>query len=311
MADLPTVGFIGLGAMGGALTANIQKAGFPLIVHDLNRGAAEGLLGSGARWTDSPAALASDSDVVLLSLPMPADVEAVCAGEQGVFSGMSPGKACFDMSTNALATLRRLHALAETQGFAFLDAPVSGGAAGAAAGRLVIWVGGDKPVFEANRAVLGAMGDRVQHMGELGTATVAKLTINMTASGIGCLLSEAMTLAVKGGLDPLDFWQALRASALGRRNTFDALGDRYLTGEVDTPAFALRLAHKDATLASDMARTLGVPMRLADLALAELTEAMARGWGGKDIWAAMLLQPERVGVDVTVSPERLRAALEN
>jgi 3-hydroxyisobutyrate dehydrogenase len=241
---------------------------------------------------------------------MPADVETVCTGESGVFAGMRPGKACFDMSTNALATLRRLHGMAETQGFDFLDAPVSGGAAGAAAGRLVIWVGGSKPIYEAHRDVLEAMGDRVQHMGELGTATVAKLVINMTASGIGCLLSEAMTLAVKGGLDPLDFWQALRASALGRRHTFDALGDRFLTGEVDTPAFALKLAHKDVMLASDMARTLGVPLRMADLALAEMTEAMARGWGGRDVWSAMTLQPERAGVDVTVSRERLQAILE-
>lgn len=310
MGAQKTVGFIGLGAMGGAMAANVLKGGFPLVVHDLKRYAAEPLIAKGARWADGPAALARRSDLVLLSLPMPADVEAVCTGENGVFAGLRPGSACFDMSTNALSTLRRLHALATAQGFDFLDAPVSGGAAGAAAGRLVIWVGGDAAVFEVHRDVLGTMGDRIQHMGDLGAATVAKLTINMTASGIGCLLSEAMTLAVKGGLDPLDFWQALRASALGRRNTFDSLGDRFLTGDVDTPAFALRLAHKDVTLASDMARTLGVPMRMADLALAEMTEAMARGWGGRDIWAAMMLQPERAGVDVTVSRERLQAALD-
>jgi 3-hydroxyisobutyrate dehydrogenase len=307
MGEHKTVGFIGLGAMGGALAANVLKGSFPLIVHDLNPKAAEPLLADGARWAESPAALARESDVVLLSLPMPADVEAVCTGENGVFAGVRPGSVCFDMSTNSLATLRRLHGLAAAHGLAFLDAPVSGGAAGAAAGRLVIWVGGDNAVFEAHRDVLGTMGDRVQHMGDLGAATVAKLAINMTASGIGCLLSEAMTLAVKGGLDPLDFWQALRASALGRRNTFDSLGDRFLTGDVENPAFALRLAHKDVTLASEMARTLGVPMRMADLALAEMTEAMARGWGERDVWSAMMLQPERAGVDVTVSSERLKA----
>jgi 3-hydroxyisobutyrate dehydrogenase len=304
------IGFIGLGAMGGALAANLQKAGHALVVHDLDRAAADGLIAGGAQWAESPAKLAAMSDVVLLSLPMPEDVEAVCTGEDGVFAALRPGRACFDMSTNSLAVLERLHGLAASKGIAFLDAPVSGGAAGAAQGRLVIWVGGDADVFAAHRELLGAMGDRVQHMGELGAATVAKLTINMTASGIGCLLSEAMTLAVKGGLDPLEFWQAMRASALGRRGTFDALGDRYLTGDVETPSFALKLAHKDISLASDMARHLGVPLRMGDLALAEMTEAMARGWGDRDIWAAMMLQPERAGVDVTVEPERLREALE-
>jgi 3-hydroxyisobutyrate dehydrogenase len=310
MTTLKSVGFIGLGAMGGALARNVLEAGFPLTVHDLRPEQADPLIERGARWSESPAALARASDVVLLSLPMPSDVETVCTGDSGLFAGLSAGAACFDMSTNALVTLRRLHGLAAAQDIAFLDAPVSGGAAGAASRRLVVWVGGDEKAYEAHRDVLIAVGDRVQHMGDIGTATVAKLVINMTAAGIGCLLSESMTLAVKGGLDPLEFWQALRASALGRRNTFDALGDRFLTGEVDQPAFALRLAHKDVTLASDMARTLGVPMRMADLALAEMTEAMARGWGGRDVWAAMTLQPERAGVDVTVSSERLRAALE-
>jgi 3-hydroxyisobutyrate dehydrogenase len=146
-------------------------------------------------------------------------------------------------------------------------------------------------------------------MGDVGSATVAKLVINMCASAIGCVLSEAMTLGVKGGLDPLDLWQAMRSSALGRMNTFDALGQRYLTGEVNEPSFALRLAHKDSSLALGMAGYLGVPMRMCNLALAEMTEAMAHGWGGRDVWAAMMLQPERAGVDVTVSPERLQAAL--
>jgi len=297
--------------MGGAPAANVQQAGYAMVVHDLNRGAADMLLAGGATWADSPAELAERCDVVLLSLPMPADVEAVCLGENGVFARMKPGAACFDMSTNSLAVLRRLHVLAAQKGLDFLDAPVSGGAAGAAQRRLVIWVGGDVGVFEAHGDVLRSMGDRVQHMGDIGTATVAKLVINMTASGIGCLLSEAMTLAVKGGLDPLQFWQAMRSSALGRRGTFDSLGDRYLTGEVETPSFALKLAHKDISLASDMARHLGVPMRMSDLALAEMTEAMARGWGDRDVWAAMMLQPERAGVDVSVSRERLKQALED
>lgn len=295
--------------MGGALAANVAKAGFDLIVHDLDREAGEPLLSKGAEWADSAAELASRSDVVLLSLPMPADVEAVCTGPGGIFESMRPGTVCFDMSTNALETLQRLHEQAETRGLHFLDAPVSGGAKGAAEGRLVIWVGGDAGIFEQNLDALRSMGDRVEHMGALGTATIAKLVINMCATGIGCMLSEAVTLGVKAGLEPLDLWQAMRSSALGRMNTFDALGHRFLSGDVEEPSFALKLAHKDSSLALGMAGHLGVPMRMGNLALAEMTEAMARGWGDRDVWAAMTLQPERAGVKIAVPSEDLAKAL--
>jgi 3-hydroxyisobutyrate dehydrogenase len=294
MTTPKTVGFIGLGAMGGALAASVAKGGFDLLVHDLNPVAVELLIAAGARRADSAEQLARESDVVLLSLPMPADV-----------GTMRAGTACFDMSTNAPDTLQRLRGQANARGIHFLDAPVSGGAAGAKARRLVIWVGGDVTIFEAHRDVLEAIGDRVQHMGELGTATVAKLVINMAASGIGCVLSEAMTLGVKGGLDPLELWQAMRSSALGRMKTFDALGHRFLTGEVNEASFALRLAHKDSSLALGMAGHLGVPMRMCNLALAEMTEAMARGWGNRDVWSAMTLQPERAGVEFRVSRQEV------
>jgi len=297
--------------MGGALAANVAKAGYDLLVHDLNPEAAKSLVSQGAQWTDSAAELASRSDVVLLSLPMPADVEAVCIGPGGIFQSMRQGAVCFDMSTNAPETLQRIHDQAEARGLHFLDAPVSGGAKGAAEGRLVIWVGGDAKVFEERRALLQSMGDRVEHMGALGTATVAKLVINMCASGIGCMLSEAMTLGVKAGLDPLDLWQAMRSSALGRMKTFDALGHRFLSGDVEEPSFALKLAHKDSSLALGMAGHLGVPMRMGNLALAEMTEAMARGWGDRDVWAAMTLQPERAGVKIAVPPEEIAKALQD
>jgi 3-hydroxyisobutyrate dehydrogenase len=308
-APAKTVGFIGLGTMGGPLARNVLAAGFKLIVHDVRRAAADPLIEGGAVWAESPRRVGEQSDVALTSLPMPADVEAVCTGPDGVFSGLSRGKVCFDLSTNSAAVLQRLHEQAARLGVEFLDAPVSGGAAGAAARRLVIWVGGSRAAYEAHLDVLQSMGDRTAHMGELGAATAAKLVINMTGAGISCLLAETFTLGVKAGVDPLQLWQAMRASALGRRNTFDALGDRFLTGQYDPPAFAMKLAHKDVTLASDMARHLKVPVRMCDLALAEMTEAMARGWGERDIYSMMTLQQERAQVDVTIAPEKVKAEL--
>ena len=117
-------------------------------------------------------------------------------------------------------------------------------------------------------------------------------------------------LGVKGGVEPLALWEAVRAGAIGRRRTFDGLIDQFLPNKYDPPAFALRLAHKDVSLATQLGRELGVPMRVAELTLAEMTEALNRGWQGRDSRSSMLLELERAGVTVAVEPPRLAAALE-
>jgi 3-hydroxyisobutyrate dehydrogenase-like beta-hydroxyacid dehydrogenase len=303
------VGFVGLGTMGSRMAANLQKAGYRLVVHDLQRQAASHVLSGGADWTDSPRALATRCEVIFTSLPEPSDVEAVAFGPDGLLAGMKPGAAYFDLSTNAPSVVKKLHAAFAEKGMHMLDAPVSGGPAGAASGRLAIWVGGDQSVFERYKAVLDAMGDAAAYIGPIGSATVAKLVHNMSGYAIVCALAETFTLGVKAGVEPLALWQAVRNGAAGRRLTFDALIDQFLPGKYDPPAFALRLAHKDVSLANALGRELGLPMRLCNLTLAEMTEAMGRGWGGRDSRAVMLLQQERAGVEIAVDAERLRQAL--
>src|SRR5262245_18283036 len=117
-------------------------------------------------------------------------------------------------------------------------------------------------------------------------------------------------MGVKAGVEPLTLWEAVRQGVLGRMRTFDGLVNHFLPGIYDPPAFALRLAHKDVTLATALGRELQVPMPMANLALDELTTALNRGWGERDSRAAMLLQQERANVHIAVEPERLRAALE-
>jgi 3-hydroxyisobutyrate dehydrogenase-like beta-hydroxyacid dehydrogenase len=190
-----------------------------------------------------------------------------------------------------------------------LDAPVSGGPAGAASRKLAIWVGGDESAFKEHKAVLDAIGDKAAYIGPIGSATVAKLVHNMSGYAIVCALAETFTVGVKAGIEPLALWQAVRQGAAGRRFTFDALIDQFLPGKYDPPAFALKLAHKDVSLANALGRELGVPMRMCNLTLAEMTEALARGWGGRDSRSVMLLQQERAGVEIAVDPERLREAL--
>ena len=204
------VGFIGLGTMGGKMAANLQKAGFKLVVHDLHRQAASHHLNAGAVWADSPRTLASQAGVIFSSLPEPADVEAVALGPNGLIPGMKPGAAYFDLSTNSPAVVKKLHAVFAEKGVHMLDAPVSGGPAGAASRKLAIWVGGDENVFMRHKAVLDAMGDKAAYIGPIGSATVAKLVHNMSGYALVCALAETFTLGVKAGLDPLALWQAVR-----------------------------------------------------------------------------------------------------
>ena len=117
------------------------------------------------------------------------------------------------------------------------------------------------------------------------------------------------TIGVKAGVEPLALWEAVRDGAGGRRRTFDGLVDQFLPGKYDPPRFALRLAHKDMTLATQLGRDFNVPMRMANLALAELSEAMNRGWGQRDSRSPMLLQQERAGVEIRVEEKRLAEVL--
>ncbi len=303
------IGFIGLGMMGSGMAANLQKAGHELVVHDLRRAAAEPYLARGAEWADSPRAVAEAAEIVFTSLPGPPEVEAVALGDNGLLAGMSRGKAYFDLSTNSPVTVRKIHAAFAERDVYMLDSPVSGGPRGAASGRLALWVGGDEQIFNRHKAVLDAMGDRARYVGPIGAGSIAKLVHNGAGYCIQAALAEMFSVGVKAGVEPLALWEAVRDGALGRRRTFDGLVDQFLPGKYDPAAFALRLAHKDVSLATQLGRDFGVPMRIANLALAELTEGLARGWGARDSRAPMLLQLERAGVEIEVAPERIEEAL--
>ncbi len=298
------IGFIGLGMMGRGIAANLQKAGHDLFVNDLTRQAASQHLANGATWAETPRAVAQASDVVFTSLPTPADVETVGLGEDGLAAGFRQGGAWFDLSTNAVDVVRRLHATLAAQGVDFLDAPVSGGPAGASSGRLAVWVGGDRTAFDRYRAVLDAMADQARHIGPIGAGTIAKLTHNLASATISTVLAEVFSMGVKAGVEPLALWEAIRQGATGRQRTFDRLGQRFLAGRFDEPNFALRLLQKDVSIALQLGREAGVPMRLCNLVLPEIIEALNRGWGGRDSHSIMLLQWERAGLTPVSVPVR-------
>ena len=304
------VGFIGLGIMGKSMAANLQKAGYELVVHDIKRDAAAPHIKAGAVWADTPRQLAEATDVVLTSLPGPPEMESVALGEQGLLSGMAAGKVYFDLTTNSPAVVRRVHAVFAGKGVHLLDAPVSGGPSGARTGKLAIWVGGDEAVFGKHKVVLDGFSDQAVYVGPIGAGSVTKLVHNMAGYAIQTALAEVFTLGVKAGVEPLALWQAVRQGAGGRSRTFDRVPHQFFRGKYDPPNFALRLAHKDVTLATELGREQNVPMRVANLALADLTEALNRGWGERDSRVSMSLQEERAGIQVRVEETRLKAAID-
>ena len=291
------IGFIGLGAMGRPMAESLQRAGHDLQVHDLRR--IEGF----ANYRSSVTEAAKDCEVLFTSLPGPAEVEAIAPQVQSV-------KAWFDLSTSSPGMVRKLHRQMAAKGIQLLDAPVSGGPRGAQSGKLAIWVGGDAEVFKRYESVLRQIGDQPYYVGPIGAGTVAKLAHNAASFTVQAALAEIFTLGVKAGVEPLALFKALRQGATGRKRTFDRLPEHFLPGVYDPPAFTVRLAHKDMTLAMELAAAEGVPMKVGQIALDELAGALQRGWGDRDCRVAMTLQEERAKVSVRVARERLQDAMD-
>jgi len=295
--------------MGSSMALNLRTADYDMIVNDIRRETSAPHLQAGAGWASSAREVAETADIVFTSLPGPREVEQVALAEDGLLGGMRRGTAWFDLSTNSPTVVRRLHDLFAAKGVAMLDSPVSGGPAGAKSRKLALWVSGDETVFNRHKPVLDAIGDQAMYVGPIGAGTVAKLVHNTAGYAILTALAEVFTLGVKAGVEPLPLWQAIRQGAFGRKRTFDRLAEQFLPQLFDPPAFSLKLAHKDITLATELGRELNVPLRVAALVHEELTEAINRGWAERDSRIFMLLQEERAGVNIAVPVDKVQEAL--
>ena len=300
MRTASTIGFIGLGAMGAPMAANLQKAGWRLVVHDVRREAAAPHLQTGAVWADTPRALAAQSDVVFSCLPDPEAIERVVLGADGVLAGLRAGGALFELSTSTPALVKRLHAAFSQRAQHFLDAPISGGVGAAQRARLAIWVGGDGATYHRWQPALRAMGDRPLHVGAVGAGTVTTLVHNCIDETTRAAIAEIFTMGVKAGADPLGLWEGVRLGMIGRRRTLDDLVDEFLPGDYERIQAPLSVVYKDMKSATGFARELGVPFRYPNLAFADIQEAMNRGWAARDRRIVMLLPQERVGVRIQV-----------
>jgi 3-hydroxyisobutyrate dehydrogenase len=297
------VAFIGLGHMGAPMSRNILAAGHDLVVHDLRREAAAGLLAEGAAWAGSPREAGAGREAVITMLPGPPAVEQVLLGTGGLLDGLAAGSVWIDMSTSSPAVADRVRARAGPRGVAVLDAPVSGMAAGARAGTLQIFVGGDAATFALARPLLEAMGDpgRIVHAGPHGAGYTVKLMINLLWFAHLTASAEVLTVGSRAGVDLAMLRHCLLASPAASNFLDRDVLSVLERGDYDE-SFALALACKDLGLAVDLARMAGVPVPVSAAVEQVYRQARARyGDAGGEMLPVKLLE------DLTGTPLRLPA----
>ncbi len=287
------VGFIGTGKIGNPICANVIKGGHRVVVHDLIEEHTANLIELGAAWAESPAAAAAQSEVVLMSLPGPPEVEAVLRGPEGVLEGAQPGTTVFDLSTNLPSTIRRLAERAAERGVALLDSPVSNGVAGAERAELAVMVGGDRAACDQYKPLLDCIGNNVFHMGELGMGALTKIVNNMVGITSRQVLIEAAVLAEKAGLDPRRAHEVM--STASARPYVGGMPEM-LERNYDESTFFLQWAAKDVSLAVQVAREEGMPLPLASAAADYLFRAKNRGHGLKAVTASLETAREDAGL---------------
>ena len=254
-------GYIGLGNLGRNLAKSLLRAGFPLVVNDLDRATADELVAAGASWAGSPRAVAEAADAVFTCLPSPAVTEAVLNGPNGLFAGMKPGACWIENSTLGRDDILRFAALAASHGIDTLEAPVTGGVHLAAQGKITVLAGGDAALVERHRPALQAIGAKLFHMGPLGSAAVIKVITNMLAFIHLVADGEALMLAKRAGLDLGQSWHAITASS-GTSFVHETEGQLILNGSYAID-FTMDLALKDLGFALGFGREFGVPLDLA------------------------------------------------
>lgn len=294
------IGFIGLGNMGAPMASNLVKAGHALTVFDLSQAAVEKLVAAGAKSAESPAALAQgDVDVIITMLPAAPHVKGVYLGENGILANVKPGVLLIDSSTIDPMSAQEVAAAAAKRGNPMLDAPVSGGTGGAAAGTLTFMVGGDKADFDKAQPILSAMGKNIVHCGASGTGQVAKMANNMLL-GISMIgVAEAMNLGVSLGVDPKVLAGIINSSS-GRcwssdtYNPYPGVMENVPSSRGYTGGFATDLMLKDLGLATEAAKQARQPIILGGLAQQLYQTFSAQGNGGLDFSAIIKLYNKEI-----------------
>lgn len=271
------IAYLGLGVMGGPMARHLAAAGHTLTVYNRTAEKAAGWVAAhGGRTAPTPAAASAGADVVIACVGADADLEAVTLGPDGAFAAMTPGALFIDHTTVSAAIARRLASEGEARGLHVVDAPVSGGQAGAENGKLTIMVGGTDAAFAAAEPVMNAYAQRIGHMGPAGSGQLTKMVNQLCIAGILQGLSEGLALGMKAGLD-MDAVVDVISKGAAQSWQMDNRAKTMTRGQFDF-GFAVDWMRKDLGLALDEARRLGVPLPLG--ALVDQFYADVQGMGG-------------------------------
>jgi len=292
-----SVGFVALENIGNPMAGNVLKAGFALTVFDRNPRATDNLVQAGATAGASLADVAARCDVIMTCLPASPDVEALYLDAGGLVERARPGTILIDLSSVLPSTPRKLEPAALARGLSFLEAPVSGGTAGARAATLAVMVGGDPQVLERARPVLRALGPNIFSVGPVGAGNTVKAINNMMACVNSLAMMEGLVLGVKAGLDPMIVYDVVKASS-GASKALERIPSALVPRRFE-PGFKVQLMNKDLDTFNAIARELHVPVSFSNVAQRYEQAGLAAGLGDMDTSAVVQIIERLAAVQVS------------
>ena len=293
-----TIGFIGLGAMGAGMAGNLLKAGYALVVNDIDGAKVAAMVARGAKAAATAADVARQSARTVTIVETTAQTEEVILGRDGLIAGAARGHVVAMMSTIDPHGARRIHDRLREAGIAMLDAPVSGGSARAVSGELSVIAGGDAATFESCGPMFKAMSAHQFHVGGIGQGLACKLVNNMLIQINTVAIAEAFVMGAKAGLDPKTMYDVIKVST-GASFALDARAPRMIAGDFK-PGGTVDIFYKDQELETAFAKSLGVPLLLANISQQVYQMARAQGLAKED-GAAIVKVYERMA-GVTLGP---------
>ncbi|HSV83658.1 MAG TPA: NAD(P)-dependent oxidoreductase [Ramlibacter sp.] len=290
-----TVAFVGLGQMGGPMAENLLKKGHAVVVFDIDKRKVAQFAELGAQAATGPADAARQASVLISMVDTTAQAEEVISGPDGFMQAAQPGDVVISMGTIDLMLLRRLHPTLKAKGVELLDAPVTGMEKGAIEGTLNAYVGGDAAALEKVRPVLASMATKITHFGAIGQGLAMKLINNMLFQVNRVLIMEGLALGAKAGLDPQQMFETISGTT-GNSVAFQYSAPKIL--KRDFEGIRMDITFKDVELQTQLAKSLGMPMFIANAALQVYQMARAKGLGDKDAVSTIQLYEEWTGVRV-------------
>lgn len=290
------IGFVGLGIMGKPMSKNLLKAGYKLVVYDINESTVDEVVKAGAEKGESPLDVASKCEVIITMLPNSPHVKEVILGENGVLDGAKPGTLVIDMSSIAPLVSREIGDKLASKQIRFLDAPVSGGEPKAIEGTLSIMVGGKETDFEESLPILKCMGASAVLCGDVGAGNVTKLANQIIVAVNIAAMSEALVLATKAGVDPESVYKAIRGGLAGS-TVLDAKAPLVMDRKFD-PGFRINLHIKDLNNIMETAHEVGVPLPLSASVMEMMQALKVDGHGDKDHGSLVLFYEKLANIEV-------------